>query len=876
MRKIQLRLVAISVGLALIISVLPVMTACVPEPTSVTYPSTPTSGLTGTNILINEVLFYPAGPNGTQWIELYNPTNSPIHLSGWFLANADGSVISTLPAWDLPSNSYLVVHLKDGQNDSDFSDGLGTFFTGTGIIPLDTTQDSLALYSGQLGQDTIVDFVAWAPDSQQTLGNTGREAVAAGIWPNDASVAISFGPTNAVLLPGESLGRNSNSDDTNRIEDFLDHGGSDSFILTPGKKNSILFGFPIWYLSKKRPSTHANAMFNLLSYPVTDTTVTQVQVSQGPSNVTATATHTFTIEHPYYGEVIFTGSSTASWNLDGQGNITEEVTITVAPENATYSGQIFTSNFQRSMNRGSLGVTSKTYWTMTGDNDQEPFYLLDQSLESILVSENEYHTTGKQTIKPGPGMNTMIVDYLRTETIEKADLVSGQTNVTIQSGSQSNTLETKYQRILYEDLGAYEFLLGFAFLLERSATYEVFDFTVGGKTFKLTQIPGRTTITKTTTHEGYQGTFSYDWSINLVAIDGEELSLGFTGKEEIIGNMTKGTYIFDEERVVQVAIDPSPDPVSIWFKGAAVVIGLGIGIYQILEDDTPPEIGFRPHFSGCDSEEGWQEVLVSVRDINGGIEVDSDLDWQSYDADIDDSTKGIKMDISYPNKVEGYPHNGWWLEVLRNPTDKPITIQLEVSVSDEHGNRQTRLSKPITVQPRCPQPPSERPPSGDPDETPDEVNDTEERYGMYHTDGPFDGSLGHYTEGQFAVSFNAEGPKKIEYAEFYISSSPAPFQARIYNADREVIEEVTAVPMETGWFRVDFSGSSKVEGDFFIGIFYTNESAPLIGQDSTSPQGQSWLIDPDGTWEPWSEKAESFDLPDGEFGIQVTVVDSSG
>jgi len=138
-----------------------------------------------------------------------------------------------------------------------------------------------------------------------------------------------------------------------------------------------------------------------------------------------------------------------------------------------------------------------------------------------------------------------------------------------------------------------------------------------------------------------------------------------------------------------------------------------------------------------------------------------------------------------------------------------------------------------------------------------------------YTDGTFDGYSGHYPGGQFAVRFTAEQPSQVVAAEFYITDNPAPFQVGLYDGNREVIEEVTANPTTTGWFRVELPGSPVAEGDFYVAIVYTNDSAPLIGRDSTEPQGRSWVVDPDGTWAPWSEKAQEFDLLDGEFGIRV-------
>jgi len=141
-----------------------------------------------------------------------------------------------------------------------------------------------------------------------------------------------------------------------------------------------------------------------------------------------------------------------------------------------------------------------------------------------------------------------------------------------------------------------------------------------------------------------------------------------------------------------------------------------------------------------------------------------------------------------------------------------------------------------------------------------------------YTDGTFDGFSAHLTDGQFATCFTAEDSSQVTAMEFYIIDNPAPFKVRIYDKDRALIKEISVNPEGTGWQRVELPESIAVKGDFYVSIIYTTDDAPLIGRDSTNPQGQSWVIDPDGTWAPWSEKAKEFDLPDGEFGIRVEVI----
>ena len=141
-----------------------------------------------------------------------------------------------------------------------------------------------------------------------------------------------------------------------------------------------------------------------------------------------------------------------------------------------------------------------------------------------------------------------------------------------------------------------------------------------------------------------------------------------------------------------------------------------------------------------------------------------------------------------------------------------------------------------------------------------------------HTSGIFDGFSAHNLNGQFVSFFTAEGTSNITAAEFFIDSNPAPFKVRIYDKYRILIKEVSANPQGTGWQRVELPEPTAVEGNFYVSIVYTADGVPLIGRDSSNPQDRSWVIDPNGTWTPWSEKAGEFDLPDGEFGIRVEVI----
>jgi len=64
----------------------------------------------GGQVLINEVEQNPPGPDADQeWVELYNPTQSPVDLEAWTLSTAHGQTV-TLPASEpIPPGGYLVI-----------------------------------------------------------------------------------------------------------------------------------------------------------------------------------------------------------------------------------------------------------------------------------------------------------------------------------------------------------------------------------------------------------------------------------------------------------------------------------------------------------------------------------------------------------------------------------------------------------------------------------------------------------------------------------------------------------------------------------------------------------------------------------------------
>ena len=114
----------------------------------------------------------------------------PVDVAGWELLEPMESMerVRALPAVTLPAAGYLVVHFAPGQNQLDFTNGSGDFYTGD---PVDSPywrveSDQAALYSPR----GIVDFINWARSSvTYQPGQAHGDAAAAGIWTRGAVLA---------------------------------------------------------------------------------------------------------------------------------------------------------------------------------------------------------------------------------------------------------------------------------------------------------------------------------------------------------------------------------------------------------------------------------------------------------------------------------------------------------------------------------------------------------------------------------------------------------------------------------------------------------------------------------------------------------------
>jgi N-acyl-D-amino-acid deacylase len=131
--------------------------------------------------------------------------------------------------------------------------------------------------------------------------------------------------------------------------------------------------------------------------------------------------------------------------------------------------------------------------------------------------------------------------------------------------------------------------------------------------------------------------------------------------------------------------------------------------------------------------------------------------------------------------------------------------------------------------------------------------------------------LGGYDAVRFSPPFESS---QILTAKYYIRSSPASFSVLILDANRRSIYDKPATPTTEGWFEVDLSKENiVVDGEFYAAMKWVVPEKPSLGADETKPDGRSFFVDADGTWQTYAEvnKAVTKSNKDGDFMIRATV-----
>ncbi|MBI2621658.1 MAG: signal peptidase I [Candidatus Levybacteria bacterium] len=102
-----------------------------------------------------------------DFIELYNPTSSPINLEGYRLVKRTGNspndtnIITFTSSHIIPAHDYFLwAHVSGGQNPNNFGINIGADVTSSDTL---SASNSVAIRFGDLNTGTIVDALSWDP-----------------------------------------------------------------------------------------------------------------------------------------------------------------------------------------------------------------------------------------------------------------------------------------------------------------------------------------------------------------------------------------------------------------------------------------------------------------------------------------------------------------------------------------------------------------------------------------------------------------------------------------------------------------------------------------------------------------------------------------
>lgn len=114
---------------------------------------------------------------------------------------------------------------------------------------------------------------------------------------------------------------------------------------------------------------------------------------------------------------------------------------------------------------------------------------------------------------------------------------------------------------------------------------------------------------------------------------------------------------------------------------------------------------------------------------------------------------------------------------------------------------------------------------------------------LYYDDGIADDgyapTLGLYW---YTVHFQTPTatPYKLSKVKYYVYSDPASFYVDIRDASLQQLYYGLVTPTATGWFVFDLSSEEIfVQGDFYVGMKYSQLYEPELGADYTDPDGES-------------------------------------
>ena len=664
-------------------------------------------------ITINEVMYDPYGDDaGNEWIELYNPGQESQSVNGWSVVNGSGT-IADLPDWTVPAGAYLLIHLGEGTNDQNFSDGHGDYYTGITQPKLNNDMDEVGIFDGSsLTSKRIVDFTCWSTTEYQG-GNYYHVAVDAGIWSDGDYFDVGY-PSGNSMVAGYSMGLDKDSTDTNSSAGWARNGGIDAYFPTMGERNAAP------YFDADGGIKLVQTKFNLFmmewGYGVVEATHETIQESEEWDEVSVTATHSFVVEMGNATANV-TGEGTYSWLRVNDTLWNDSISLaTVMDEapwmNLTYERTYLNTGLVQVVEEYQLCVESS--WDPVNDTEEEPYngtvemelvedYYSSSSIMTVTQMGLLHYTVNTTDLRMLEYRNeTQLVEFDKEYRYHSDKVVEAWTNLSMTSDSrESMTASAHYTQT--SEVGWH----GVYDLGDMEVDYAEYDISYGENAYTMVD-DGHFSLLEVS-----DGVFDVNCSIPVETDDPvpKTMNVGVTGQIQVSevgddlvysGNITSNEYNYTQtfcidgyESVVGgAACAIAGGLIGAIFVGVGAIIGGGIGAAACgaagvavenanEDDDEKPTIEFELGESGSNKERGWIKATITISDNE---EVDT-VKYHSHSAN-----QGKTWNSKYKKDAKTKTIERTYVNTKCTPDYRTVTIK----AWDTSGNRAVE-SKQIIV-----------------------------------------------------------------------------------------------------------------------------------------------------------------------------------
>jgi hypothetical protein len=338
----------------IILVLTPLFTALVSRHTPVVYAAT------ASHVVISEVLPGITGASTNEFVELYNPTNSNIDVTGWRLSRktaggVESDLVTDFPAKTINAHGYLLVAHTDytGSVAEDITYSANSFATNNTIL----LYDSSDVVVDKVGMGSATDVEGTAKTNPSSPASIERKATSTSL-----ASTLAIGGTEELAGNGEDTDTNS-SDFVNRgiaqpqsIASLTEPAISGTptptvqATLTPTASITPTGSVTLTPTMTTTPTVTTTGSVSPTVTPTSTGTVTSTPsvTPTAQASLTSTNTPTVTVTNTPTVTVTptFTGTPTTTVTPTISLTMTPSPTITVTPTPVPHSGPIVLGTFQ--------------------------------------------------------------------------------------------------------------------------------------------------------------------------------------------------------------------------------------------------------------------------------------------------------------------------------------------------------------------------------------------------------------------------------------------------------------------------------------------------------------------------------------------------